>query len=241
MSNPLHTKQHSTDLVDGHIWHTRITKEARCHDPALQTHEMQSSPGDKKDAERGVKCANSFNKFSFKAMFEATGPGWLQEWEGPWLQAQGAALTAIWLSAASPSKHSHTTPSSEHPLNHRFCGGHPAPHVVQGNPHSSVSVYNSFFAWLQSPQEANLARAERQFKSRHLSSVPGSVTGFLCNCWICLCLSFHLYNRSCRQFCLFKGSRWLCGEALVELELWDILLIQIYENGFRAILFFSFM
>lgn len=52
----------------------------------------------------------------------------------------------------------------------------------QGSPHSSVSVYKGFFAPSQSLQKANLARAERQSKTRHLSSVPGTVTDFLCNC-----------------------------------------------------------
>lgn len=109
-----------------------------------------------------------------------------------------------------------------------------APWLGQGCPHSSVSVCKVFCAPLQSLQKANLARAERQSKTRHLSSVPGTAPDFLCNCWICLCLSFHLYNWSFCQFSLFKGSRWLYGETLVELELWAICLIYIYENSFGA-------
>lgn len=109
--------------------------------------------------------------------------------------------------------------------------GHPAPCLGQESPHSSVSVYSGFFAPSQSLQKANLAR---QSKTRHLSSVAGSVTDFLCNCRICLCLSFHMYNWSWCQFCLFKGSRWLYSETPDELELWAIPLIQIYENPFGA-------
>lgn len=113
-------------------------------------------------------------------------------------------------------------------------GGQPAPCLSPGSPCSPVSVYRNFFAPPQSLQKANLARAERQSKTRHLSSVSGSVTDFLCNCWILVCLSFHLYNWSCCQFCLFKGTRWLYGETPVELELWAILLIQMHENPFGA-------
>lgn len=61
----------------------------------------------------------SFNKFGFKATFAVAGPGLLQEWEGPWLRARGAALAAISLSKASPSEHSHPTPSPGHPLHPR--------------------------------------------------------------------------------------------------------------------------
>lgn len=80
---PLGTEQHSTELAGGHTMHTTISKEARCHGTAVQTHEMQDSPGDRKDAEMGVKHVNSFKKFRFKATFAAAGPGLLQEWEGP--------------------------------------------------------------------------------------------------------------------------------------------------------------
>lgn len=52
----------------------------------------------------------------------------------------------------------------------------------QGSPHSSVSVCKVSCALLQSLQKANLARAERQSKTRHLSSVPGTAPFFLCNC-----------------------------------------------------------
>lgn len=80
---PLGTEQHSTELAGSHTLHTRISKEVRCHCTAMQTHEMQDSPGDRKGAEIGVKHVNSFKKFRFKAAFAATGPGVLQEWDGP--------------------------------------------------------------------------------------------------------------------------------------------------------------
>lgn len=45
-----------------------------------------------------------------------------------------------------------------------------APWLGQGSPHSSVSVCKGFCAPPQSLQKANLARAERQSKTRHPSS-----------------------------------------------------------------------
>lgn len=81
VATPLDTEQHSTELAGSHTQQMRITKETRCCGPALQIHEMQDSPEDRKGAEVGVKHVKSFNKFHFKATFAAAGPGLLQEWD----------------------------------------------------------------------------------------------------------------------------------------------------------------
>lgn len=233
MPTSLHPKQHSTEQG----WHLQLAcgdyQGGKWH---CSAHSWGAGlAGDREGAEVALKHMKNFNKFSFKATFAATGPGLLQEWGGPWLWASGAALAEPnFLLQVLPS-HLQGTHCTRTELGlRRQRGGQPAPCLTPGSPRSPVLVYHGFFAPPQSLQKANLARAERQSKTRHLSSVSGSVTHFLCNCWILACLIFHLYNSSCCHFCLFKGTRWLYGETPVELELWAILLIQIHENPFGA-------
>lgn len=120
-----------------------------------------------------------------------------------------------WWSTCSSSKHPYPTPHPGHLLHLRWAGSEGTvkwqSHTISGTRLSHLChglQCCCFFIPSWSLQKANLARAERQSKTRNLSSVPGSVTDFLCNCWICLCLSFHLHNWSSCQFCLFRVTRW---------------------------------